>query len=436
MIETLPAPLRRAVSRHTGIVRSLEECLSPPGEPPLFRASCDVGSGMELLGCPLDHLSGLGGAGRSREEAAAAAVGEALERYSATYVPRERIVVASAHELGDEAVAPERFALFSLRQYEQSDFPYAPFGERTRVAWVQGWTVPDGRPAWLPADLVFLGRLPCETRIGYATSSGAACAASVEEAVERGLYEVLERDAFLIVWSNRLSLPLLDSSGAERLEEQHRGLLASTALEFAAVDLSSFHRLPSVLGVVRARGARVGALGVGAGTGPDLERAWWKALAEASAARAAGAKLALLEPERRYGPLGEGVETFEDHIRYYADPCRAEAAAFLDAGEQRVPVAAVPALEGFTASDRIAALSARVKDAGAGAYAVDVTAPDVAELGLAVAKVLGPELCALDVSHSARFLGGRRLFTAAAGLGLRDALLSEEEVNAEPHPFP
>src|SRR5262249_29252025 len=94
MIETLPAPLRRAVSPYTGIVRSVEECLAATSEPPLFQASCSLASGAGLVGSELGHGAGSGGIGRTRAEASSAAVGEALERYSATFVPRERLVFA------------------------------------------------------------------------------------------------------------------------------------------------------------------------------------------------------------------------------------------------------------------------------------------------------------------------------------------------------
>jgi ribosomal protein S12 methylthiotransferase accessory factor len=186
-----------------------------------------------------------------------------------------------------------------------------------------------------------------------------------------------------------------------------------------------------VLGVVRAPRGFPGALGVGAGTASTIERALFKALAEAFASRSAGAKLQLLEPGA-YGPLGEGVQSFEDHIRYYADEGRAEAAAFLDLSTARTPASAVRALP----PDRIAALCDRVAAAGASAYSVDVTSPDVRGLGLVVTKVVAPELCALDAAHGARFLGGRRLYETAAALGLRSGVLAAADVNPYPHPFP
>jgi len=90
----------------------------------------------------------------------------------------------------------------------------------------------------------------------------------------------------------------------------------------------------------------------------------------------------------------------------------------------------------FLTADVVGELCARVVAAGSSAYAVDVTAPDVAELGLVVTKVVAPELCSLDVAHGARFLGGRRLYEAAAELGLRAAPLTEADLNPYPHPFP
>jgi ribosomal protein S12 methylthiotransferase accessory factor len=432
MSEVLQPRLRRVVSSYTGIVHALDECLASSAEPRLYRATCDVRGGDALLGSPLAHCAGIGGAGTTRAEAAAAAVGEALERYSATYVPSERLVVTSARDLGDAAVAPERFALFSDAQLAVPGFPFRRFTAETEVAWVEGRALESGEPAWLPAELVYLGdtALP-EGPIGYATSSGAACGETAAAAIERGLCELLERDAFMIVWAAQLSLPLLDWSAEQHLVELDRRFFVPSGLRYAAIDLSAFHGVPSVLGVVRAPPGLPGALGVGAGTAATIERAWVKALAEAFAARSAGAKLELLEPGA-YGPTGQGVTTFEDHIRYYADERRATSAAFLDASPARTPAHRVRPL----GRDSIASLCARVAAAGSSAYVVDVTSPDVAELGLAVTKVVAPELCALDVAHGARFLGGRRLYEAAAGLRLRAGPLAASQVNPYPHPFP
>lgn len=431
MIDTLPPRLRRAVSPYVGIVRGVEECLATTSEPRFFQAACEVGTEAGLLGVELDHLSGIGGAGRTRGEAAAAAVGEAVERYSATFVPQERLVVAPARDLPG-AVDPERFALFSERQLAAPGFRFRRFKDDTVIAWVEGSSLPSGKRVYLPAELVYLGPagIPGERPVAYATSSGLACGDRVEDTVVRGLCEVLERDAFMIVWANRLSLPLLDES---QFDPWDSALLASAGLQHAAIDLSVFHRFPVVLGVVRAPAPFAGAVGVGAAAAPTVERAWWKALSEAFACRAAGAKLELLDGRATSaGP----VATFEDHIRRYAAHELAPATAFLDASACVTSAESVPVLEGDAAAGWIDALCRRVCEAGSAAYAVDVTAPDVASLGLTVTRIIAPELCRLDVPHDARFLGGRRLYETASRLGLATDVLAEDSVNPDPHPFP
>ncbi len=432
MIDSLPPRLRRAVSPYTGIVGTVEECLVATCEPRLFQASAEVGRGAGLVGGSLEHLSGIGGTGSSRAEAAAAAVGEAIERYSATYVPVDRLVVASARDLGDVAVAPERFALFSSRQHGRPGFPFRPFTADARIPWIEGREIATGRPAFLPAELVYLGRVPgAEGSIGYATSSGIACGETAGEALARALFELLERDAFMIAWASRLTLPLVESAGPAS-----RTVFERSGLRFAAVDLSAIHGLPTILGVVRAPSGFPGALGVGAAAAPTVEQAWRKALGEAFAVRSAGAKLSLLDAGRDLGPCGERIASFDDHILFYADHDRADAAAFLDASDDRTPADAIPPLEGGGPADWVAALCDRIATAGSSAYAVDVTSPDVAGLGLEVTRAVAPELCALDVPHAARFLGGRRLYEAGAKAGFRPRPMSEDEINPDPHPFP
>jgi ribosomal protein S12 methylthiotransferase accessory factor len=425
VIAALEPRLRPAVSHYTGIVGRVEECLHGTAEPALFQATCALPAGEELVGAPLGHLFSVGGCGSSRAEAAGAAVGEALERYSATYVPAAKLVVASARELGEAAVSPERFGLFSERQHSTPGFPFRRLTDDSRIAWVEGRPLGGGAPSLLPAELVFLGpaALGDGAPIAYATSSGLACDVSPARAVVSAALEVLERDAFMLAWSNRLSLPLLDPGEACEADVFRR-----TGLRFAAVDLSAVHRLPCVLGVVRAPEGVSGALGVGAAAAPTIERAWWKALAEAFSARAAGVKLALLDPAGAERP----VTSFSDHIRRYADHRHAGATAFLDAGPARRGFDSVPPLTG----DVLRGVGERIEAAGSEAYAVDVTAPDVAELGLTVMRVVAPGLCRLDSLHAARFLGGRRLYEAAAALGLRSGAIREEDLNPDPHPFP
>ena len=435
LLDAVPAHLRSVVSSHVGIVPLLDECMATPDDPRLVKVTCETAEGNELVGASLGHSGGMGGTGFSRTHAVTAAIGEAVERYSGSYLPLDRLVLATAAELGRSAVVPSSFALFHHTQYAEADFPYEPFTSNSRIHWIDGWDLATGKPAWLPVELVFLTRpTPHGSRIGYATSSGMACAESADAATERGLFELLERDAFMLVWSSRLSLPRLDWSSDESLSAIDAKYFAPTGLEYAAIDLSAFHELPIVLGVVRAPGTG-GALGVGAAAAAGIQRAWWKALSEAFASRSAGRTLALIRPERAFADDGSDIVTFEDHIQFYSDDGRADGAAFLTASTSTRAVREIPSL-GERGDGRITQLVERISRAGSSVYAVDVTAPDVAAVGLHVVKTVAPGLCSLDVPHRARFLGSPRLLDAPKRAMLTSSSFAIEDLNPLPHPFP
>lgn len=413
-------PLESLVSPFVGVVRGMQDVLAGPEDVRLATAWCESAFPHALVG---------GGSGPTVQDARAAAIGEAVERYSACIVDPDACVVASARELGDRAVDPARFALFSETQYRTAGFPYVRFDRDTQVAWIEGFSLPEGRPAWLPAQLVHLAGHESEQPLCRTTSSGLACHASVGDATVAALLELLERDAFMITWKARLSWPLLDWGGHERLTEFERAFLRPTGLQWRAIDLSAFWDIPIVAAVVRGGDT----LGVGAAAAVTVERAVTKALDEAARVRTWARAL---RAHGQVAPFADEIEEFDDHVHFYADPRNASRVRFLDGSQRRRRVESVPAIRGTTTEARIERICRRLARRRITAYAVDVTAPDVREAGLAVVRVIAPELCALDVEHSARLLGGDRLYDEPLRLGVRERRLTEADINPDPHPFP
>jgi ribosomal protein S12 methylthiotransferase accessory factor len=178
------------------------------------------------------------------------------------------------------------------------------------------------------------------------------------------------------------------------------------------------------------------ALAVGAASAPLARDACRKAVTEAFLVRTWARSLRSSTPSRSFRDDFGDVTTFADHVHLYALRAHADRARFLAASSVLRSISEVPRLDGDESETLLAALLERLEEIGASAYAVDVTAPDVAAAGLRVAKVLVPELCPLDVAHGARFLGGRRLYEAAWRLGLRETAVRIEDLNHDPHPFP
>ena len=162
MLERLDSPatpvadalvrLEDAVSPLVGIVRVAPAIMGAADEPRLHAFACRLASAEKTTGATTVEYAG--SAHVHVERARAASLGEAVERYSATYVPAG-LPVASTAELVADAVPPESFALFHERQYGPG-FPFARFTRSTRLSFVEGFSLVDGRPAFLPAQLVYL----------------------------------------------------------------------------------------------------------------------------------------------------------------------------------------------------------------------------------------------------------------------------------------
>ena len=423
-----PDALESLVSPFVGVVRGVQEVPAGPQDIRLHTMWC------ETAHAPIAH--GGGGSGVSVIAARAAAIGEAVERYSASFADSTQPVFATARELGRRAVDPARFALFSERQYGTPGFPYKRFDRDTRLTWIEGVALPDGEPAWLPAQLIHLVSPSEEPPICRATSSGLACHESAAEATLSALLELLERDAFMLTWKARLSWPLLDWSGDERLLEWERRFMRPTGLRAHAVDMSAVWDVPCCAAIVRSSVPGSAPFGVGAAAGLTVERALTKALDEGTRVRTWAKALRGFDPDGRNTPSPGAIRDFDDHIRFYADPRNADRVAFLDGSEARRDVGRIRPLRGDTAEERIETICRRLARRFASAYAIDVTSSDIRDAGLTVMRVVSPELCALDVEHTAQLLGARRLYEEPQRLGFRARVLSEAELNPDPHPFP
>ena len=420
------------VSPVTGIVTEVVRGTHAADEARLSHVTCLMASCTRTVGSPIPEFAG--GMHVFLDNARAAALGEAVERYSAAYAPIEATTLTTAAELGAAAVPPERFALFHARQLAWPRFPFVEFGADTRLRFVEGFALADGRPAFVPSQLVYLGGwFDDEERIGLPTSSGLACGPTLEEAILAGLLELIERDAVMLVWKNALSLPLLDWTGDAELTATDRDVFAPTGLRYSVVDGSGFFGVPVAIAVVHGPPGERTALAMGAAAGATISVAWTKALSEAFAVRR-WLTLQTLIDEAPTEP--DDVRTFDDHVLFYGNEHAASRASFLDASGRRTPIQSIPRLEGETPRALIAALERRLAARGCSAYAVDVTSPDVVALGLRVARVVAPELCPLDVAHAVRSLGGSRLQRAAFEAGVAPRTFDFDDFNPLPHPFP
>jgi len=133
------------------------------------------------------------------------AVSEVYEWQACGRLP-EDLIRASLKEL-DEAIDPRSIVNYHERQYQNKCFPLKPFNERHQYSWVKGKNILSGETAYILADCVYFPYFPRTPRYTMANSSGTAARFDRDEAIQHATLELVERDAFMIVWLNRLQMP-------------------------------------------------------------------------------------------------------------------------------------------------------------------------------------------------------------------------------------
>ncbi len=346
----------------------------------------------------------------------------------------QRIVQRRYAEVSADALDPRSFPLFAAEQYEDPRFALRPFDPSALMPWVWGMRLGAERPVLVPADLVHASA--SSTRIYRATSNGAACHSSFHDAVLNGIYETIERDALMIVWLNRLSMPLVELSPGDPDPFSVREAWAALSLHCELVDMTTDLNVPVLLGVLRDR------------HNPDLLLVDPVAsLDPAAMMRKLHRELVqfslpyLLDPQHYQTPVtqsrdGDLVVDFPDHLSFYQTREKHSEVAFLTGASQRRTLGAGPHWRpDLAVREAIDELVARLGRHGHDVIVVDCTVPLLESLGLCAVKVLIPGLQPLNAGHRYRVLGGRRVLEAAQRMGMADRERAPWELNAWPHPF-
>ena len=441
--------LRRAldsVSSQTGIIRRVyyEELYH---DDPDFHWAVSEPSNLErIVGNPVAN-AGIATAA-TPERAAMKAIGESLERYCAAFYDENDLALARRSELPGPAADPTRFALFSPLQYSaglkpirspseaaeneptgSKRFHYSPIGEQTTLRWAQARSMGSGEVIFVPAAFVFIPYqydYPNEPIVSDLVSTGLACGSSFAEACYKGLMEVVERDAFMLTWHNRIparriALDRIASPGICDLLHRFRRIPARLEAFVLDVDLG----IPVVMAVIS--GEQRPYHVVGAAADLSMERALQLAIEEVALSFCGLRRLCYANSDWAPEPDYSNVDDLNKHaLVHAAAPELQRSLDFLREGKEIDLFAEIN--RGASWRDHLKHAVGLVSEAGYDVLAVDLTTPDVDQLGFKVIRAIVPGFQPLDVNHNHRHLGGARLQALSAG--------RQDGINPLPHPFP
>ncbi|MEU3727661.1 TOMM precursor leader peptide-binding protein, partial [Streptomyces sp. NPDC031705] len=234
-------------------------------------------------GRPVDD----GGYGRAGDFAGSERIAlfEAVERYAGMRPAGRRTDLrASFAALGPgRALDPERLGLPDPAHHGHPASPTVPYTPGLELDWVRGWSLTRQRPVAVPEHVAYWD-VPGEgrPRVVYESSNGCGLGNSPEEAALYGLFEVAERDAFLMAWYaatplRRVEVPPEDLGTALLAD---RAALAGYRLRL--LDATNDFGIPAVVAVCRYEGSHPNAprMFLAAGAHHDPRAAIRSAVAE------------------------------------------------------------------------------------------------------------------------------------------------------------
>ncbi len=423
-------------------MRRFEPYAKDPVEPPVpYIVRADIANHLFISNREGDEDI-CSGKGLTLADARVGALGEAVERYSGAVHSADEVQYARRSELELASLDPRELALYHPSQYQ--DLAYAPY-EDNRLGWVPARSLVRGDEVLVPALSVFMNyhAHANEEFLFPITSNGLATGRSLLEAVWNAANEVLERDAFMIAWLNRLPAQRFSASAHpdREIAELAKSYLRR-GVELRLYRLPTDHSCAVFAGVALEAPGRGGpAVVVGLGADPDPVLAARKAALEVCQVRPAlRRRLRNLRTETRLRELLDDphlVATIDDHDLLYASPQSLPRLGFwLDVNEQPFDWTSQPA---ESAAERLANLidwlKAQSPEGSHDLLYVNLTPPDMAELGLYTARAILPGFQPIDFGWKERRLGGRRIYSQPFKLGLRAEDSNMDTLNHDPHPL-
>jgi ribosomal protein S12 methylthiotransferase accessory factor len=403
-------------------------------EPPffLFHTEIAVDPEQKYFGA-----NGEGFAFHSKELAALKALMEGFERYSLYTVPK-KILKASLTQLRKQAKSfldPDQVVSFTTQQLQQPQFKNFQRTSSSVFGWVAGKSLESNKSTLLPAQLVYLtySRSKSEPSIHVPLSTGAAASSSREGAILSGIFEVVERDAFMITYLNRLERDQVDLDSDPELERIKK-LAQEYQLEPYLIDISSDLSIYSFLGVLIDKTGKGPVISLGLKSGLNPQSTMLGALQEAFHPRA-WVRSQMIEHQGHKHAESSTCRTLVDRALFWSNLQHLHLVDFLF--NTRMPIKKVGNYKNLSTGETkkdLQKVKTILQQHGLQGFYCDITPEKLKGAGVKCVKVLIPQLQPLYLDDLFPYHGGVRLYDVPQKL-FPNRSLSIQGLLDVPHPF-
>ncbi len=377
------------------------------------------------------------------QEAQSKAVGELLERYFMTLYKRKYFKYDSYNELvrqGKKVLDITDFNCFL--PWQKESFPQLVWDKNSLFYWTRGKELLSGKDAYMPAQCIFWGykfdTVLSEPILFHPSTSGNAGNFSFKEALISSVYELIERDGFLMYWLNTLAPPVLDVNAIADVKVQKLlSEIKEHGLTVLFLDTTTDMEVPSCVCVVIDERGREPVISVGASAGFNIPKNILSSAHEALVINSETAQSETFVLPVNYKPfMNTPLISRNERLSTWKGKNMLEHLSFFITGKKlrfEETRFAQYARTFATVEEEYSHLLRIFKDKGKGyeVYAHHVEHPVLQTLGYHVVGAVVPQLIPLYLSEHWATLDSKRLREVPKKLGF-----AQTARNPWPHPFP
>lgn len=375
---------------------------------------------------------------------------ESLERQAGSYPQRRKTVVFHPYsELNTLAIDPYSLGLYSDEHYDTPNFPFSKFDPDHPISWVWGYSYKNNTPILIPEQAAYFSKVKSmeqERRFIGDSSNGCALGSSFEEACLYGLFEVLERDAFLLMWHARLPVKSINLETINDMEIMFlKEKLEISDYRLFIFDIKTDFNLPCFTAFAVNKKNVAPRFFVSAACHKNPKKAIKNAIMEVIS-HSEIANTQLEENSDRIKELyqnPEKITSIQDHYLYYYHPGNFHLVDFLFNRD-------IPLLDFYDVfhdyyetqrsidlTKELRSIIQVVIDKGYDVIAVNQTPDFYENCNLHSVKIIIPGTLPLGFGyHSSRVHNLNRLYEVNKLMGYSNSTLSNSQINPSPHPFP
>lgn len=221
-------------------------------EPKIYSFTAELKNTAEFTdGFSVDKFAG--GCSLSKEKALLKTLGEVLERYSLSIYRKKNFNWNNYNNLEGEKIDPQNFVFFSQKYFHAKPKFKSYVNKNDELNWTKGFSLTQKEEILIPAQLIFVPYRfeQKEPVIRFPITTGAACYSSLKGAILRGLLEVIERDAFMIYYLNKLSPNIINIENcSDELLKKIAFSIKKYNLELYVLDISTDVPVYSILTII------------------------------------------------------------------------------------------------------------------------------------------------------------------------------------------